>query len=838
MALRGGRTKLGTLLSVAGIGAIAFTAVSVSGFGAAAQGSASGVHNADQAGPDEFSQFGLARTAPGLSVPGEALAAAQAQAAQLPLATGSWKELTTGTDNLEPAGFTDLIWSNIGAGFRNTSGRVTALAVDGTTIYAGAADGGVWKSTDSGAHWKPIADQLATLSIGALAINPKDDSLWVGTGEANTNSDSYQGQGVFRYSGGTFTQVGGFELLGRTTYRLVFDGEGSVYAATSGGLWRRSAKDLSSAWTLVLKPDPNPTGNVYKTSFITDVVIRPGTDGKTVLAADGWRGAGTAGDTAYNGFYLSTTGGGAGTFSKLALTGAINAGDIGRTTFAYAADGSKLYAVVESPSALASNKHSVLQGVFLSGNGDPVGPWTLIADSTKLCNSGSACPTFGLAGVQAWYNEAAIVDPNNPSHFIFGLEEDYQTFDAGATFTTINPYWNYNFACDADIFHDACAPVTHPDQHAIAISGNTLFIGNDGGVYSRGLEDTAPNGDWTDLNDQLHTLQYYDAQAGKSGSGIRYWGGLQDNGDALTYGNGTSITPAGGDGGQVIVDPTNANKSVGEYVFLNMYLTTDGGHNFRTITPSCASVLTAIAGCDPNPRFIAPMATDVNNPHHWVAGGQFVWDDTEAWSTVCNPATTTPPVPQKCDWTNIHDTGAHHSITAIAVNGSTIYAAWCGPCNAGGAAPFASGIDTNAGGTWHTISASNLPDRFIQGLTVDPNDASHVYVVYNGFSRRWIPSAGVGHVFESSDGGATFTDISVLLPDIPSDALVLTGGHLYLGTDIGAFVASVGGGNNTAWARLGTGLPNVVVNDIRLNPDGKKLLAATHGRGLWTFAIS
>jgi hypothetical protein len=71
---------------VAGIGAIAFTALSVSGLGAAAHGAASGVHNADQAGPDEFSQFGWERTAPGLSVPGQALAAAQAQAAQLPQA--------------------------------------------------------------------------------------------------------------------------------------------------------------------------------------------------------------------------------------------------------------------------------------------------------------------------------------------------------------------------------------------------------------------------------------------------------------------------------------------------------------------------------------------------------------------------------------------------------------------------------------------------------------------------------------------------------------------------------------------------------------------------------
>jgi hypothetical protein len=237
-----------------------------------------------------------------------------------------------------------------------------------------------------------------------------------------------------------------------------------------------------------------------------------------------------------------------------------------------------------------------------------------------------------------------------------------------------------------------------------------------------------------------------------------------------------------------------------------------------------------ITGCDPNPRFIAPLATDVNNPNHWVIGGEFVWNDTANWSTVCSPTTT-------CSWTNVHDTGAGHSITALAVNGSVTYAGWCGSCNIGGSTPFATGIDTNFGGTWHTISAPNLPNRYLQGLTVDPANAAHVYAVYNGFSRRWIPNAGVGHVFESTDGGVTWTDISVLLPDVPSDALVFSGGKLMLATDIGAFVADAGHGTNTAWSRFGTGLPNSSINNLRSDPGGSTVLAATHGRGLWRISV-
>ena len=58
-----------------------------------------------------------------------------------------------------------------------------------------------------------------------------------------------------------------------------------MYAATNQGLYRHSDRTGSGAWTLVLKPDPNPTGSPYDTSFITDVAIKPGTHGQVVLAA-------------------------------------------------------------------------------------------------------------------------------------------------------------------------------------------------------------------------------------------------------------------------------------------------------------------------------------------------------------------------------------------------------------------------------------------------------------------------------------------------------------------------------------------------------------------------
>ncbi len=825
-----------TIAVAAGPGAPAAASRPATGSGAhsfAQTVTTSNGHDEDVEGADELNSFALERTAPALTVPGKALAAAEAQAAALPEVGGNWSQLTTTPDNAEPKGYTDPVWSNAGAGFSTVSGRVTALAADGPDVYMGAADGGVWRSTNSGSTWAPVDDQMGTLSIGALAVNASDHSVWVGTGEANTNADSYAGQGVYRFTRGssTLVRIGGDELSGFTVYRIVFDGHGTVYAATNSGLWQRSASNLTAPWTLVLKPQPNPTDNPYLTSFITDVVVRPGTNGAVVLAADGWRGAGDPpADTSYNGFYLSTDHGTAGTFHEIRAAGAINNKDIGRVTFGYAADGSKLYAIIQSPSMLLAGDSTVLQGIFLSANGDPRGPWTLIANSASLCASGSGltCPSTYQPGVQAWYNQAIVVDPANPDHLVVGLEEQYQSFNAGATWTTISPYWNYIFPCDAK---GTCPLATHPDQHAVAVDGNTLFIGNDGGVYARNFQNHAPRGGWTNLNKSIHTLQYYDAEAGYQNGRLSEWGGLQDNGTTFIRAGGSStLTPAGGDGGYVIVNPNNARDAVGEYVNMNPYLTTDGGHTFTTITPSCADAVgPPITNCDPSPRFIAPLVTDVNNPDHWVTGGEFVWTDTAAWHTVCDTTS--------CDWRNVHDSGAGHSITALAVNGSVTYAAWCGPCNPGGAAPFASGIDTNYGGTWHTINVSHLPNRYIAGLTVDPSNPAHIYVVYNGYSRHWILGGGTGHLFESQNGGGNWTDISGNLPDVPSDALVLSHGMLALGTDIGAFLAKAGDGHGTTWARLGNNLPNSAVDDLRLDPDGHTLLAATHGRGLWSIKL-
>jgi hypothetical protein len=606
-------------------------------------------------------------------------------------------------------------------------------------------------------------------------------------------------------------------------YRIAFDSTGDAFAATNNGLFRY---DMTTGdWTEVLAPAPANDPQPYYDNQVTDVAVVPHTNDQDVIAVVGWRGPLTPDNV--NGFYESTDGGQ--TFAQVTPSGDINASDIGRTTFAYSADGSKLYAVVESPSMMAAGDISVLQGVFVASgaNGAPAsvaGPWTKIADATTLSNSGSA-NAYGpdSVGAQAWYNQDLAIDPANDNHVYVGLEEVFETTDGGSTWSTASPYWNYGAPCDPN------CPVTHPDQHAMMISDGQIVIGNDGGVYSRGLSDTG--GTWNDLNDSLHNLQYYDARAGNLSGGTAIWGGMQDNGSGyLISGQSQMVEPAGGDGGDVIVNPNNANDIVGEYTDMAMYSSTNGGQSFNSfVSPGCTAQ--GIVGetprhdCDPNARFIAPITADQTNIKDWLAGGQYVWESHQGWKTKCGAKVG-------CTWAKLFNTGSGNVVTALSAANGAIYAGWVG----GGGNPgpaFSVGIATNVGG-WHQINMSGLPNRYIAGITVDKTNPKHAIVVFNGYSRRWIPGGGVGHVFETFDGGKTWTDISGNLPDTPGDAVVIDGNRLVLATDTGVFTALDGGGTGTSWSVLGTNLPNASVNDITLGPDGQTVYAATHGRGVWS----
>src|SRR4051812_16054740 len=857
-------------------------------------------------------QFAEARTSPaGIVNPG-AYSGAVTNYNALPAIGGSGTDITAGKYDAPHPAYRDF-YSNSSGGSGLVTGRITGLAADAAgDTWAAGADGGVWRHVagHDKPYWTAISDGLLSLSTGDLEYS--GGKLWYATGEANTGGTSYVGAGVYVLDNPTsstsWTRVGGTELESTTIGKLRFGG-GKVWAATLRGVWYHDAASTSGPWTLAYAPNPGNLpaalkpfaapgsqmagatfGDSASTSSLTnapyknianDVAVDPN-NASHVVAAIGWR----SGDS-YNGFYETTNAGKS--WVKVNPTGAIPANDIGFVTFAYSAanakKGSKLYAINQSPTQL--NKltgivNSYLDGIYVSNSGSITGPWSKIADSTKLANSGSALKQsvsgkgYG-PGIQAWYNQFLAVDPNNADHVYAGLEEVYETTNSGSNWNTVGPYWNFPFPCwNQNVLYPPnggsgtngdCPLTTHSDQHSIAIGGSGakqfVVVGNDGGVYSRPLNGRVnANGnatDWTSLNDgSLDALQYYAVGIGKinhtvhstpeqkvdentlpvvgsSEPGVLVSGGLQDNGGSLLRpGADTMVSNFGGDGGDVLVDPNDGCNIVQEYVVLSMSVTQTCANPDPKTRPNAFLDLSQtttfkIGPPDVNARFIAPFAANKQNINEWVAGGNSLWVQTSGFA-----------IRSRSAWKNVYSLGGGGGrvATAVAMNGNKAIAAWCGPCNNAG---FARGIaigTKGAGGTWTftepfssaDLTKAGVPLRYIGGVAV--GDDGTVYIAVNGFSRRFTEGegAGIGHVFSSKDG-TSWTDISGNFPDVPANSIrALSGGARVVGTDLGVVYRKP---NETGWNRLGGNLPLTVAMDVELGPDGK-IYAATHGRGIWS----
>jgi hypothetical protein len=300
--------------------------------------------------------------------------------------------------------------------------------------------------------------------------------------------------------------------------------------------------------------------------------------------------------------------------------------------------------------------------------------------------------------------------------------------------------------------------------------------------------------------------------------------------------------PFGGDGGDQLVNPANGCQTVGEYTNLAMSVTNNCGYTANA--DGTPSAITSISPNDPNARFIAPFGADSKDPGYWVAGGEYVYANTKTWQSTSGS-----------DWQQLADSGSGHSISAISSqkDGSgnhVIWAAWCGDCNPGSA--FGRGIMTNYGGNWHQLTLpADFPVRYIQGITIDPADPTGgtVYAALSGFSRHWNvgPGAGYGHLWKTSDGGATWQDVSGTdgaadqLPDASANrVLVAPDGTLMVATDLGVFTDDVKADGLGHFKRLGLtdptaagNLPNAAAVYLSPSPDGSSVYVATHGRGIW-----
>jgi hypothetical protein len=526
--------------------------------------------------------------------------------------------------------------------------------------------------------------------------------------------------------------------------------------------------------------------------------------------------------------------------------------------------------------------NTILNGLY--GSTDFGATWVKLADAAQLALPGSGSALSGplgatyAPGLQSWYNEWVSVDPTTqdeagvPGRIAFGLEEVWTGSGAilpvpnTGQYHVVGRYFSGN-TCGGfgtAILQGYCpfsatptkpqGATTHPDQHAgmwvpTESGGVTLVAGNDGGVYKQPLASgqQLDNDNWSKGSQNgFHTLLPYDAGMAADGTVVQ---GLQDNGSSVITPDGKQIMAFGGDGFWVAIDPDNSHTWWSEVTYGDLRVTTDGGKNWTTKTPADTT----------GALFSTPLVMDATDAGHLITGGRYVWETTRgaavsSWNQVYDLGTRSRPGNASAA---AADGNPNNSLSAVDTRGDATYVGFCGYCDiVTGGLPFGSGLATNVGGGkdprantgdgWHIAKAAGLPKRYINSVRIDPKSPRIVYVTLGGYGRRWIPpgslgddvsEVGRGHVFRSTDAGATFKDISGNLPDIGADDAFPFRGGLVVATDLGVyFSSSVTGGR---YSVLGKGLPAAPVFRLNRSPrNSTELVAASYGRGVYRIVVA
>ncbi|HXI03840.1 MAG TPA: hypothetical protein VNI57_11755, partial [Candidatus Saccharimonadales bacterium] len=706
------------------------------------------------------------RAYPSGFVPPGGIAEAWSQAAADPLAIQPSGSVTTQGTLVEGA-WTEIGPSKVtngqtGGGVRaDVSGRVNCVVphpTDADTAYACGAQGGLWKTTDGGTSWTPLTENFPSLATGAVAIAPSStDTLYLGTGEANFSIDSYWGAGIFRSTdgGATFSPTA-----------ILDPNRAPLNAAAVAAIDVHPANpDLAiAAVGTFMEGNSLFSGGIYRTTDgggSWERVLGTGLSGGPVVASDvrfddsdpnvvyaalGWIGGSTN-----NGVWKSVDSGATFTQLDLGLT-STQLSSTGRINLALApSDTQILYAGIHN---ITTNS---LLGIWQSTNGGTT--WS------------KRNATFASCGTQCWYNLELAVSPADPNLVFFGGVNLYRSTNGASTFSSVVS----SGGSQGDI---------HVDQHALAFSPSSparLWIGNDGGVWRTDDAAASLPLNWVNLNTNLALLQFQSVAVPPSDPNIAY-GGTQDNGTNRYLGSTVWVHGDDGDGGETAVDFVNPQTVYHTYYGVSFERSDSGG--------ALGSWVTRQSGLNTSDRseFYVPVEIDPGDSAVLYLGTYRLYRTVnrgDSWSVISPDLTVDP--------NNATNTG---NITAIGLSAADPNVIYVGSSNA------QIQMTSDLGVGWTPVAAPPLPDRFVSTIAVHPADANTAWVGYSGFDD---PNTGSGHVFETTDRGATWIDVSANLPDIPVNDLVIDPASpqmIYAATDIGPYVSTNGG---ASWRRYSGG---------------------------------
>ncbi len=655
----------------------------------------------------------------------------------------------------------------------NIGGRMRAVVFHPTqtsTIYGGAASGGVWKSTDLGVSWRPLTDHMPRLPVGALAIDQNNpDVIFAGTGEPiGTNfgrsggSPYYDGLGVMRSDdGGETWDFLPWPKSYSAVYRIALHPESSdtMLVATVDKLYKTT--DGGQNWSSVFD------------GVITEVLYKPG-DPSTVYTAIGAEYGGSN-----NGIYVSRAGGDKFTWRRLDVN--LPTGDsTARVVMSIPVSRpDRIYAAMGLNRRKMTDSDVDFKGVFVSNDGGDT--WE------RMMNAIPANFTRG----QAFYDLTIMANPANPDIVFLGGIDMHRSLTGAGGFAKLS-HWEYRIT-------DPKNPgYVHADQHHVAFKPddpNTVVIACDGGIFVS----TDGGTNWMDRSSGLVTTQFYGINYAPSNPQLLY-GGTQDNSNMrqAVIGHTDWLYVGGGDGGRMAIDPKDSDLL---YVTINStpYRTYDG-INFTPLYNG----LSQYRG-----NWVRPMILDPNGDRLYT-GSDYVHrlspaKDANKWMAISitkvvrsNGIVTDLEMPEP----NPRWMYSSSSDGKVFVCENLI------------------ALDTE----WYDES-TGLPNRWVSDIHIGWGTLRTVYAALSGY--------GTSHAWKTTNGGKNWIDISGDLPDIPANTIIPSRtdtNTVFLATDLGVWYTTNGGAN---WKQFGNGLPNVVCYDMKLTPENK-LIVGTYGRGVWT----
>ncbi|MBC7383276.1 MAG: hypothetical protein H7296_09855 [Bacteroidia bacterium] len=687
--------------------------------------------------------------------------------------------------SLGKAAIAGITWQERGP--NNCGGRTRALLVDMSdatkkTIWAGGAGGGLWKTTNISLlnpTWTPVNDFFQNLAITSISQAPANSQvMYFCTGEGSGNMDAIRGLGVWKSAnnGITWTQLLSTNNASFYYCQKVFtlsNGD-TVFVATKSGLFR--SVNAGNTFTKVLGTGiSSTTGNIcYDIEMMNNGTL-----------------------------YTTMSGGISGSIHKSYNTGATWSApltvpgyvNMNQMEIAVAGnDSNVIYALVEYNSKISAIIKSTNAGVS----------WDTIASHPIDADGG-----VSVAGInykdfsrgQAWYDLSLAVDPNNVNVCVVGGVDLFKTGNGGNTWTQLS-HWYGGFGYQE----------VHADQHlAYFEPGSSLvcYFTNDGGIYrSTNMNGSSPA--IITKGNNYNTTQFYACDIHPLAGANQFVAGAQDNGSHSfnTAGINATTQVTGGDGAFCHIDQDQPNFWFTSYVYTSYYRSSNSGGSFSNVLNVSGNV----------GSFISPTDYDDAANKMYMCGNNGTyqrWDNPQTGNSV---STETVGVFNSGKITHVKVSPNNTNRVYFGTNGGRVIR-----------------VD-NANSSSHIDSFLNngkgMPTGSVSCIEVETGNDDHLLTTYSNY--------GVTSIWESKNGGFTWTGVEGNLPDMPVRWALFNPNkswQVMIATELGIWTTDSLRGFATDWQPSNNGFANVRTDMLKMRASDKQVVAATHGRGLFTSNI-